>query len=121
MVQRSFVIGEGAPITALGVSKDGTPVITNNFPTIGDQLYVSSKDGNYIYSGTVLNVSRPSLCKFNWIPSVNMFIPHNSSPVNPHLEVEMAFGDAVTVTVEFEDPQEQVICICGVNVRLQRP
>lgn len=120
MVKRTLVIGEGAPIYALGMGVDGKPVITNNPPTVDNQLYVLSEGGKYVYSGIVLSVSRPSKCKFGYIPSLNLFIPHNSSPVNPHLEVVMAFSEAVTVTVEFENPEEQVICICGVNVRLSK-
>jgi hypothetical protein len=121
MVKRSLVIPPYAPITTLGVGKDGKHVINNNPLRIEDKLYrLSEKGDEYVYSGTVCAVSSSAPRHFNHIPSLGLIIPHNSSPVNPHLKVDMAFDDAVAVTVEFEDPQEQVICICGVNVRLSK-
>ena len=121
MVVRKFVIGMCAPIDSLGVNKEGQRVIQSLPPSVGSELYRSFGPQKYEYTGTVTAVVNAGKASFNHIDGLNLFIPHGSSPIDPHLEVGMVHDDAWTVTVEFIDPIEQVICICGVNVRLQRP
>lgn len=120
MVTRKFVIGMGAPIDSLGVNKKGHHVIQSLSPSVGSELYRSIGPQKYVYTGIVTAVVNAGKASFSHIDGLNLFIPHGSSPIDPHLEVGMVHDDAWTVTVDFIDPIEQVICICGVNVRLSK-
>ena len=121
MVQRTFVFGEGAVVDALGTDSQGNPVIMSLPPCVGRKLYRSNGDGTYTITGTVTNVENAGRAKFGHIgENLNIFVPHESSPIDSRLEVGMVHSDAWKVTVDFIDPIEQVICICGINVRLSK-
>ena len=117
-----FIIGVGAGIYMSAIDINGNEVIMNLPPRVGSKLYVPIENGNgkYTYIGTVTKVEKAGTSKFGHIGDwLNIFIPHESSPVDSHLEVGMAQGDALKVTVDFIVP-EQIISICGVKVRLSK-
>ena len=121
MIQRTFIIGERAVVDALGINSQGKPVIQSLHPCVGSELYRYMDDGKYICTGTVTAIEKAGQAKFGHIGGkLNIFIPHDSSPIDSRLEVGMVHSDAWKVTVDFIDPIEQIICICGVNIRLSK-
>jgi hypothetical protein len=105
----------------LGVNSKGQQVITSLPPLVGSELYMHIGNGKYTYTGTVTNVENAGITKFGHIGgNLNIFIPHESSPVDSRLEVGMVHSDARKVTVDFIDPIEQIFSILGVNVRLSK-
>jgi hypothetical protein len=120
MIRCPFVIGEGAVVDALGVNQKGQKVIVSIPPCVGIELYRSIGDGKYVYTGTVTAIEKAGRTTFGHIDGLNIFIPHGSSPIDSSLEVGMVHSDAWKVSVDFIDPIEQIICICGVNVRLSK-
>jgi len=120
MIKRTFVIAKGAVADALGVNQKGQQVIVSTPLCVGNELYRHIGDGKYVYTGTVTSVENAGITKFDHIRGLNLFIPHGSSPIDSHLEVGMVHSDAWKVSVDFIDPIEQIICICGVNVRLSK-
>lgn len=121
MVVLSFVIGEGAVVDALGINKRGQPRIVSISPSVGSELYKSIGNNQYVYIGTVTAIEKAGRTTFGHIGgNLNIFIPHGSSPIDSSLEVGMVHSDAWKVTVDFIDPIEQIICICGINVRLSK-
>ena len=114
----SFIIGEGAVIDALGITRQGKPVIMSLPPCVGSELYMHIGNNKYTYTGTVTAIENAGRANFGHIcGKLNIFIPHESSPIDSRLEVGMVHSDAWKVTVDFI---EQIICICGVNIRLSK-
>lgn len=120
MVVRIFIIGEGAVVDALGINNRGQRVIQSLPPCVGSELYRSIGNNKYVYTGTVTKVENAGKTTFGHIRDSDLFIPHGSSPIDSSLEVGMVHSDAWKVTVDFIDPIEQIICICGINVRLSK-
>lgn len=121
MVVLSFVIGEGAVVDALGINNRGQRVIQSLPPCVGSELYRSIGNNKYVYTGIVTKVENAGKTTFGHIGgNLNIFVPHGSSPIDSSLEVGMVHSDAWKVSVDFIDPIEQIICICGINVRLSK-
>ncbi len=120
MIECTFVIAEGAVVDALGVNQKGQQVIVSTPLCVGNELYRHIGNNKYVYTGTVTSVKNAGRTNFGHIKVSDLFIPHGSSPIDSHLEVGMVHSDAWKVSVDFIDPIEQIICICGVNVRLSK-
>ena len=112
MVIRTFIIGEGAVVDG----EKGTHLLV-----VGCHLYKCI--GNYgdnEYTGTVTAIEKAGKANFGLLCSVTCFIPHDSSPVDSRLTVWPVHDDAWKVTADFIDPNEQIISIESVNVRLSK-
>jgi hypothetical protein len=121
MPERKFIIGEGAVFDVLAHDIYGRPSIMCLPLKVGSRLYRYTDDGNYEYTGTVSAIEYAAIAKFGHIGGdINIFIPHGSSPVDSRLEVGMVHSDALKVTVDFIDPEEQIFSILRVNVRLSK-
>ena len=121
MPVRQFIIGKGAVFDVLAYDVNGKPVIMCLSLEVGSRLYKYTGNSKYEYTGTVSAIEDAAKAKFGHIGgNINIFIPHGSSPVDSRLEVGMVHSDALKVTVDFIDPEEQIFSILRVNVRLSK-
>jgi hypothetical protein len=110
MVVRTFIIGEGAVVDG----ENGTKPLV-----VGSRLYKCKGDyGDNEYTGIVTTIEKAGKANFGLLCGITCFIPHDSSPVDSRLTVWPVHDDAWKVTADFIDPNEQIISIESVNVRL---
>lgn len=107
MVVRTFIIGEGAVVDG----KKGTGPIV-----VGSRLYKCNGE----HTGTVTAIEKAGKANFGLLCGITCFIPHDSSPIDSRLTVWPVHSDAWKVTADFIDPNEQIISIGSVNVRLSK-
>jgi hypothetical protein len=109
MVICTFIFGAGAVVDG----EKGTRLLV-----VGSKLCKRTGENEYVHTGTVTAIENAGQSKFGIIRGLNVFVPHESSPIDSSLEVGMVHADAWKVTVDFINPNEQIFSIRGVNVRI---